>query len=151
MAAFGVKQVVTSPVKFRSPVYRKIVDELEKTPERWRRVGRDDIVGTWRVLHPLAADNFPQGDDNALVLAGTIQSVRILLLSDLGRPGQNVLIERTADLQADVVVVGLPEEDEPLCDVLMELIQPKAVVVTDSEFPATRRAGESGATMRKSM
>jgi hypothetical protein len=41
------------------------------------------------------------------------------MLSDLGRAGQSVLLECTNDLRADIVVAGLPNEGEPLCDVLI--------------------------------
>jgi competence protein ComEC len=138
---FAVKQIVTSPVRFRSPAYRNILQSLERAPERWQKVKAGDTLGPWTVLHPQPADNFPQADDNALVLRGNFRAVRILLVSDLGRPGQNALLERAPDLRADVVVAGLPTEAEPLCDALLDAIQPRAIVIADSEFPATRRAG----------
>src|SRR5208282_3388880 len=65
----------------------------------------------------------------------------MLLLSDLGRKGQSALLARTNDLRADVVIAGLTDDGEPLCDALLDAAQPKIIVVTDSEFPATRRAG----------
>jgi beta-lactamase superfamily II metal-dependent hydrolase len=63
-----------------------------------------------------------------------------LLLSDLGRLGQSILLEHTNNLHADIVITGLPTDSEPLCDALLDTIQPKVIVITDSEFPATRRA-----------
>jgi hypothetical protein len=39
-----------------------------------------------------------------------------------------------------IVVVGLPNEGEPLRDALLDVIQPKMIVIADSEFPANRRA-----------
>jgi beta-lactamase superfamily II metal-dependent hydrolase len=92
------------------------------------------------VLHPAKNDNFPRVDDNALVLLGNFYGSKILLLSDLGRNGQSALLEGTNELQADIVVAGLPTEGEPLCDALLDAIQPKVIVVADSEFPANRRA-----------
>jgi beta-lactamase superfamily II metal-dependent hydrolase len=74
------------------------------------------------------------------VLLGNFHGVKVLLLSDLGRDGQDALLERTNDLRADVVVAGLPADGEPLCDALLDAIQPKVIVVADSEFPANRRA-----------
>ncbi|HEY9172558.1 MAG TPA: hypothetical protein VI136_09775, partial [Verrucomicrobiae bacterium] len=65
---------------------------------------------------------------------------RVLLLSDLGRPGQEALIGREPDLRADIVIAGLPAQGEPLCDGLLERIQPKVIVVMDAEFPAPQRA-----------
>ena len=137
---FSARQIVTSTVRFRSPDYRKIIEELQCAPERCWKVIPTDEVGSWKVLHPRPADNFPQADDNALVLLGTIHDTRILLLSDLGRPGQNALLERTPDLRADIVITGLPVEGEPLGDALLNAVQPRLVIVADSEFPATARA-----------
>jgi beta-lactamase superfamily II metal-dependent hydrolase len=82
----------------------------------------------------------PRADNNALVLLGNFSGVKILLLSDLSRDGQSDLLSRTNDLHADIVVAGLPNEGEPLCDALIEAIQPKVIIVADSEFPASRRA-----------
>ncbi|HKW28965.1 MAG TPA: ComEC/Rec2 family competence protein [Verrucomicrobiae bacterium] len=138
---FGVGELWTSPAKFRSTAYRAAVSEFEKPPARRKIFKCGDAAGCWRVLHPAARDNFPRADDNALVMFGDFSSARILLLSDLGRAGQSVLRARTNDLRADIVIGGLPNAEEPLADELLEAIQPKVIVVADSEFPATRRAG----------
>jgi len=37
----------------------------------------------------------------------------------------------------------LPDEGEPLCDALLDAVQPKIIVVADSEFPANRRASRT--------
>lgn len=69
--------------------------------------------------------------------------MRILLLSDLGQPGQKALLNQTApgDLHADIVVAGLPWNSGPFTDaLLLDAIQPKVIVIADSEYPATKRA-----------
>jgi competence protein ComEC len=140
VSLFSVPQIVTSPVQFRSPVYRHIRTELERAPESWRQVVRGDRIGVWTVLHPEAEDRFSHSDDAALVLSGVVHGVRVLLLSDLGRSGQEALLARGGDLRADVVVAGLPVDGEPLCEALLDSIRPQVIVITDSEFPANRRA-----------
>ncbi|MBI3851036.1 MAG: ComEC/Rec2 family competence protein [Verrucomicrobia bacterium] len=140
--AFSVKQIATSPIQFRSPTYRNILERLERNPEKRQHVARDDRIGPWTILHPKSDDHFPQADDSSVVLSGNIQGTRILLLSDLGRPGQEVLLERTPELRADIVVTGLPTGSEPISDALLDVVQPRVIVITDSEFPATRRANE---------
>jgi competence protein ComEC len=135
-----VEKTVTSPVRFRSATYRDIMGTLEATPHRHEIIQRSTTNGCWTVLHPDADDRFPQADDASLVLLGQIHNMRILLLGDLGRPGQEALMNRHTNLQADIVVTGLPEQGEALCDGLLERIQPKLVIIADSEFPATKRA-----------
>ncbi len=77
-----------------------------------------------------------------MVLSGSFQGVTVLLLSDLGRPGQIKLAERYPDLRADIVVAGLPDQGEPLADGLLALIQPKLIIIADSHLPATARASK---------
>jgi len=137
---FGVGKIYTSSIRFRSAKYRDLMSNLEQTPGRCHIINRGDEAGVWRVLHPEAGDKFPQADDNALVLLGDFHGTRVLLLSDLGRPGQDSLLARQRDLRADIVVAGLPEQTEPLCDALLDAIQPRLIIVADSEFPATKRA-----------
>ncbi len=138
---FGIGELVTGPVLFRSGTYRNVVAEFEKPPARHRILNRGDVAGCWQVLHPRTGENSARSDDAALVLSGKFYGARVLLLSDLGRNGQSALLARTNDLRADVVIAGLPAEGEPLCEALLEAIQPKVIVIADSEFPATRRAG----------
>jgi competence protein ComEC len=138
---FGIGEIYTSPVHFRSAAYQKTIAGFESPPARRRIIQQGGTAGCWQVLHPGAADNFAQADDAALVLVGNFNGTRVLLLSDLGRKGQSALLSSTNNLRADVVIAGLPTAGEPLCDALLDAIQPRVIVVADSEFPATRRAG----------
>ena len=137
---FGIGEIYTSPARFRSMAYREIIAEFEKQPRRHRIISRGGAAGCWQVFAPDAADNFEHADDASLVLLGDFYGARVLLLSDLGREGQSALLSRTNQLRADMVIAGLPDEGEPLCDALLDAVQPKVIVVADSEFPATRRA-----------
>lgn len=138
---FGAGELWTSPVRFRSAAYRDAVATFDQPPSRHKIIQRGDTAGSWQVIWPPATNAFSQADDSALVLLGHFQGTKILLLSDLGRAGQNALLSRTNDLRADIVVAGLPGAGEPLCDALIDASQPKVIVIADSEFPATRRAG----------
>ncbi len=137
---FGIGELWTSSVNFRSSLYRKTVAAFENPPTRHKTFSAGDSVGCWKILYPNAANNFSRADDNALVLLGNFHSTKILLLSDLSRVGQSALLATTNDLHADIVIAGLPNEGEPLCDALLDAIHPKTIVVADSEMPATRRA-----------
>jgi ComEC/Rec2-related protein len=140
---FGIGELVTSPARFRSTAYRKVVAEFDRRPSHHEIIQRGDQIGYWRVLHPGATDDFSRADDSALVLLGNFHGARILLLSDLSRAGQDALLSRANDLRADIVIAGLPDGSEPLSDALIDAVQPKVIVIADSEFPATRRAGRA--------
>jgi ComEC/Rec2-related protein len=137
---FRVGELWTSNVKFRSPAYRNAVTEFEKPPSRHEILSYRDQTGCWQVLSPAGTNNFPRADDSALVLLGNFDGTKILLLSDLGRAGQSDLLSRSNALRADILVAGLPDEGEPLSDALLDGVQPKIIVIADSEYPANRRA-----------
>jgi competence protein ComEC len=136
---FGVGELWTSPVHFRSAAYNEIVGVFEKS-SRHKTFSCGDQAGCWQILWPAATNNFSRADDSALVLLGDFSGAKILLLSDLNRAGQSGLLTTTNDLRADIVVAGLPNEGEPLSDALIDAIQPKIIVIADSEYPANRRA-----------
>ena len=73
---------------------------------------------------------------------GEFHGIKILLLSNLGRTGQNHLLDRTNNLRADIVISGIPTQTEPLCETLLDAIRPRMIIIADSESPATARASE---------
>ncbi|HEY5043634.1 MAG TPA: ComEC/Rec2 family competence protein [Verrucomicrobiae bacterium] len=149
---FGVGELWTSSAKFRSTAYRNAVAKFDdggsllggrpQEPQH-KIMNCGDTIGCWQVLFPASTNGFSRADDSPLVLRGDFHGTRILLLADLSRAGQNELLSRTNDLRADIVVAGLPNDDEPLCDALIDAVQPRVIVIADSEFPATRRASRA--------
>jgi competence protein ComEC len=128
------------------PEIRNPKSELPGAPSRehgWQgerlQVSRGLRLGPWRILHPDTRDRLPLADDQALVLLGEFHGIRVLLCSDLGRPGQRILAEREQDLRADIVIAGLPNTGEPLGDALLDIIQPKAVILSAGEYPASEQ------------
>jgi competence protein ComEC len=137
---YYINRVVTSPTRNRSPIYKRALAVFDKTPAQHRNVKAGDHVSGWAVLHPEAEDQFSRADDNALVLQRKLGNSSVVLLSTLGRAGQIAVAENNPELRADIVIAGLPTADEPLCEPLLDVLQPKVIVIVDSDFPATRRA-----------
>ena len=136
---FSPRHVYVSPVRFRSTAYRQALQVLESS-EPVEKVAAEARVGPWRVLHPSPQDKFTLADDNALVLFSAWQGVQIIVLSDLGDAGQAALLKRYPQLRADIIVSGLPVRGEALSQELVKQLQPRLVIVADSEFPAAERA-----------
>jgi len=134
------EEIISSTARFRSGIYKELLTHLTERGIRHRQVATGATVGNWTVLHPPPSFESSQADDAALVLRGEFHNVRILLLSELGRKGQEALINGKIDLHSDIVITGMPERSEPLRDALLDLIQPRLIIVADSELPATKRA-----------
>ena len=138
-ATFHPAHTFTSPARSRSPAYRDALKQLSAEPSHGSTVSAGDKLAGWEILHPATTDKFDRADDNALVLRGEFDSLRVLLLSELGTAGQKALLARQSDLRADLVIAGMPEQGEPLSDALLAAIQPRLIVLTDTEFPSSKR------------
>ena len=136
------QRVITSSLAFRSPVYRQIVSKLDSDGRRTKRNRGDSFLG-WEVLHPHKDDKFSQADDGALVLKTQFQRMRLLLISDLGSAGQDLLLQRETDLKADIVIAGTPAQGEPLREAFLAAIHPQCVIITASEYPAGERPSDA--------
>ena len=141
-AEFRCHEIFTSSFHFRSGAYRRIFADLQCEPYHLQTLHRGDQAGPWHILQPTETDESTQADEGALVRRGEFHGVRVLLLSDLGRSGQNRLLDRTNDLRADIVVSGIPTQSEPLCAALLDAIRPRVIIIADSESPAPARANE---------
>jgi competence protein ComEC len=139
-AEFHVAQILTSAVRFRSPAYRLVVDNVLGPSARQRVLGRGDTWGRWTVLYPQADDRLSQADDQAVVLRGQFHRTRILLCSDLGRAGQRRLLDREGDLRADIVVAGIPAGSEPLGEALLDAVEPQVIILSAGNYPAREQA-----------
>jgi beta-lactamase superfamily II metal-dependent hydrolase len=138
MKEFDPVVTYTSAARSRSRVYRDIVKSLRSETNRWRVVGAGDQIAGWRVLHPKEGEDFARADDDAVVLATTIEGSRIALLSDLGRLGQQSLLNAGGDLKTDVVFAGAPNDAQALRPELLEAMQPKVIAVAGNDAKAQR-------------
>lgn len=137
---FHPRRIATSYVPARSPSYRSVLRTLQLDPRRWEKLEPGCAIAGWKVLHPPRGAASPAADNNALVFTAEIEGIRILLLSDLGRDGQQTLVRSGRDLRADIVVAGLPQTGEPLGPELLAAISPELVLVNDAAQPVTEHA-----------
>ena len=137
---FLTRRIVTPAVPFRSPIYREALSAARDRGIPIVQSNPGDMISGWTVLYPATENNAARADDKTLVLSGQINGTRVLLLGDLGRDGQNALVDTTPDLRSDVVVASIPKGSEPLTDALLDRVQPRTIIVADALFPVEARA-----------
>jgi ComEC/Rec2-related protein len=134
---FATRRVCIGPAPALSAPYRATLRSIQDlTPPQVVQEGRE--MQGWRVLYPPSTNRFPAADDNALVWEGDINGHAILLLSTLGRAGQDFLLTTHPDLRAEVVIAALPARDEPLSEPLLEQLQPRLIILLDADVPTHR-------------
>jgi beta-lactamase superfamily II metal-dependent hydrolase len=88
-------------------------------------------------------ERFARADDQTLVLKFDWHGIRLLFCSDLGRLGQETLLEREPDLEVDIVVSGMPNGEEPLGEALLEVLRPKVIVLSTGRYPGDQEPSRS--------
>jgi ComEC/Rec2-related protein len=139
---FHPAQVGTSHVPFRSSPYRRFLARLMETKVPLRQLAPGNTVEGWEMLYPPSELKVRRADEGALVLRQNLQGSVVLLLSDLDRHGQRLLLDQAQGqrLQADIVVTGVPQRSEPLIPDLLQRVRPSLIIVGDDELPPQRRA-----------
>ena len=137
---FSPRQLITSSLSFRSTPYRQILSEAQNAGLTLTTIHAGDMMGPWQVLHPGKGEKYSLADDAVLVFRAQIEGITVMLCSDLGPLGQKRLLEYTGSLNADIVVAGIPSKGEPLSETLLNRIQPQAIIISTSAFPASRAA-----------
>jgi len=131
LAELPTDRLYTADTPFLSQPYRRGLAAWTRAHGPPVLLAAGQAAGPWEVLHPDPANAFPQADDKALVLRTRFHGARLLLCAELGHAGQSALLQRHADLEADIVVSGLPAAGEPLRDALLDAIRPRLIVIAD--------------------
>jgi competence protein ComEC len=135
---FPIRNIYASPVASRSSRYRELLSELEGKARLQRTATNGALIQPWQILYPDSSDRFPNAADNSVAAIGQFDGLHVLLLMNLSRAGQNAIFQRHPNLRADVVVTGLPQNDEPLPTEWLEVLRPKWIIVADSDAPSHR-------------
>ena len=140
---FRPRNIYVGSVHYRSPDYNKFLAAARTNSALRPPVHSGDQLGPFAAFFPAAAARMVKADDRPMVLRAEINGTRVLLLSDLGHAGQNALLNSdTNSVRADIVVAGVPDDDEPLGDAFLDFVQPRVIVIADSEIPAQLHASE---------
>ncbi len=138
---FQPRNIYVSPVHSLSSDYNEFLLAVQTNSALRRTVRPGDQLGPFIALFPGTDALRSRADDNPIVLRAEINGTRVLLLSDLSHAGQNALLNTDANsVRADIVVAGMPEHSEPLGDGFLDFVQPRVIVIADSDFPADHKA-----------
>jgi beta-lactamase superfamily II metal-dependent hydrolase len=139
---FHIRHAWAGEHSARSPAYKQALGLFTDGSNRLSLIGAGAKIGDLEVLYPTSDTTFSRAQDNALVLAGNIGNSRLLYLPELGKAGQQALLEHPEQLKANIVIAGLPPQGQPMKTELLAAIHPKLIILADSEQPTTQRASD---------
>jgi competence protein ComEC len=141
LGRFRPRLAVLPAAGFRAAAWTEARAALAAAGVPATNVAAGDRVAGWRVLHPAADDPAPRADDASLVLAAEVDGLRLTVVGDLSRAGQERWLNRGGVPPTDVLVTGLGGDGRALSAAVLERLRPRLVLVADAAAPATARAG----------
>lgn len=126
------KEVITGPRRQRSPLFRQFLKCAADHNVPHREGAWGSQVGRWTVLGPEAGQAFRRAADNALVLAGTIGGVSVVLAPELGSEGLRALSERWPPELNDpeLLIAGVSEGNARPLQQWIKRISPRWILLT---------------------
>lgn len=148
LSQFRPALLLESVTENRSPAYPEIAATAKALAIRTIAMDRGHRLtiregATCTVLSPLSTSPGRLADDRALVLKLNFADRSILLTSDAGFDTEKELLESGADLRADVWIRGQHSETPSGLSDFIEAVNPRAVISSHAEFPASERIPEA--------
>jgi ComEC/Rec2-related protein len=100
---------------------------------------------TGRILFPPAELTANNADDQAFVVQLSVESAKILFMSDTGDATEKSLIGSRVDLRSDILVKGQHHLDNSGSDNFLDAVQPRLIVATSRDFPEQERVSDEWA------
>ena len=140
---FRIDHIYASVAPSRSPDYRSFFDSCSAATNLLTGVKGDDPIGSWVIRSPSAALHFTQADDNAVAMMETIVGAGRWPSLNGGWPVKRPWLSRNQSPEPTFSFPHSQTRGEPLSDRLLDVVQPRLIIITDSEFPAQQRAKQA--------
>ena len=130
------------PVKLsRSPSFRAWLVDAPKAGVQTRLMSQGARIpfpdgASLEILHapdPLAVNAL--ADDRVAVFRLHWRGWKLLLTGDAGMGTELKMLDRGADVAADVIIAGRHRGDLGLCDRFLDAVRPRAIIASNSPFP----------------
>jgi len=148
---FNPRQVIDTIPPDRSPIHRKLVYEVARAGKSRRLCAAGDELELSRevkarVLFPPRDFKGDTADDQTLVVQLTVaQKWKILFMSDSGVATEQCLVDLGRDLRSDIIIKGQHHSEDSGTNLLLDAVQPQAIIATSVDFPESERIKEEWA------
>jgi competence protein ComEC len=100
---------------------------------------------TARMLFPPPGFNASMADDQTFVVQVSINTTKVLFMSDSGYATEKALIESKTDLRSDALIKGQHHSGNSSSDIFLDAVQPRLIVATSRDFPQPERISDEWA------
>ena len=106
------------------------------------RAGKNFTIGSavaGKVLFPPSGLSATTADDQALVVQLSVETAKILFMSDSGYPTEKWLLASAADLRSDILIKGQHYSGNSGSDAFLNSVRPRLIIATSRDFPGHER------------
>ena len=106
------------------------------------RAGKNFTIGSavaGKVLFPPSGLSTTTADDQALVVQLSVETAKILFMSDSGYPTEKWLLASAADLRSDILIKGQHYSGNSGSDAFLNSVRPRLIIATSRDFPEHER------------
>lgn len=147
---FAPRLLIDNPTPDRSAIHRRMreVFSIRNIATRSLSASEDfafapDVVG--KILFPPAGFAATMGDDQALVVQGSLKKAKVLFMSDAGYATEKALLASRVDLRSDILVKGQHRSGNSGSDAFLDAVQPRLIIATSRDFPQQERISDEWA------
>ncbi len=150
LADFAPNALIDNPAADRSMIHHRLRQIFATRQVNFAKAsaGSGFIISPnvmTKILFPPEGFVASAADDQALVVQLSIQSTKILFVSDSGYATENALLRSDAELRSDILIKGQHHSGNSGQDIFLDAVQPRLIIATSRDFPQQERISDEWA------
>ena len=136
--------LVDNPAPDRSTAHRRVRELCSRRQVKLLKLGEGEQFEvapavTGRVLFPPRGFAATMADDQALVVLLSVNTAKILFVSDIGYATEKALLGSKLDLRSDILIKGQHHSGNSGQDIFLDAVRPRLIIATSRDFPQQER------------
>lgn len=131
--------VLECGANYNSPEHKAFLKAVKASPARYRIARRGQVLDmgdgvTARILDPAPNVEYPNLNDDSIVMKITYKRVAVLLDADAGKAAERDMLDSGADVRAQVLQVGHHGSRDATSPAWLSAVQPRIAIISCARY-----------------